>query len=96
MDGLDEAEWGMGGGRAQQQLAAALTDGSACSGTMRRTADRAGTDRQTGLLRRCAVVPGSGFGQADGTWHFRTTILPQARPRGQRRNLLLAHAACDG
>ena len=23
-----------------------------------------------------AVVPGSGFGQRDGTWHFRTTILP--------------------
>ena len=23
------------------------------------------------------VVPGSGFGQVDGTWHFRTTILPQ-------------------
>jgi alanine transaminase len=23
------------------------------------------------------VVPGSGFGQASGTWHFRTTILPQ-------------------
>ena len=22
------------------------------------------------------VVPGSGFGQAPGTWHFRTTILP--------------------
>ena len=22
------------------------------------------------------VVPGSGFGQAQGTWHFRTTILP--------------------
>ena len=22
------------------------------------------------------VVPGSGFGQADGTWHFRTTFLP--------------------
>jgi aspartate/methionine/tyrosine aminotransferase len=22
------------------------------------------------------VVPGSGFGQAEGTWHFRTTILP--------------------
>lgn len=22
------------------------------------------------------IVPGSGFGQADGTWHFRTTILP--------------------
>lgn len=23
------------------------------------------------------VVPGSGFGQVDGTWHFRTTFLPQ-------------------
>ena len=23
------------------------------------------------------VVPGSGFGQVNGTWHFRTTILPQ-------------------
>ena len=23
------------------------------------------------------VVPGSGFGQEDGTWHFRTTFLPQ-------------------
>src|SRR5690242_18250868 len=22
------------------------------------------------------VVPGSGFGQEDGTWHFRTTFLP--------------------
>ncbi len=22
------------------------------------------------------VVPGSGFGQVPGTWHFRTTILP--------------------
>lgn len=22
------------------------------------------------------VVPGSGFGQVDGTFHFRTTILP--------------------
>ncbi len=22
------------------------------------------------------VVPGSGFGQVDGTYHFRTTILP--------------------
>eukprot|EP01127_Copromyxa_protea_P016687 TRINITY_DN49_c0_g1_i1.p1 TRINITY_DN49_c0_g1~~TRINITY_DN49_c0_g1_i1.p1 ORF type:complete len:501 (+),score=132.94 TRINITY_DN49_c0_g1_i1:57-1559(+) len=28
---------------------------------------------ETGLC----VVPGSGFGQVDGTWHFRTTILPQ-------------------
>ena len=27
---------------------------------------------QTGIC----VVPGSGFGQASGTWHFRTTILP--------------------
>ena len=27
----------------------------------------------TGLV----VVPGSGFGQADGTYHFRTTFLPQ-------------------
>lgn len=22
------------------------------------------------------VVPGSGFGQAEGSWHFRSTILP--------------------
>ena len=27
---------------------------------------------ETGIV----VVPGSGFGQADGTHHFRTTILP--------------------
>jgi aspartate/methionine/tyrosine aminotransferase len=27
---------------------------------------------QTGIC----VVPGSGFGQAEGTAHFRTTILP--------------------
>ncbi|TMW68812.1 hypothetical protein Poli38472_006280 [Pythium oligandrum] len=27
---------------------------------------------QTGIV----VVPGSGFGQKDGTWHFRSTILP--------------------
>jgi alanine transaminase len=25
------------------------------------------------------VVPGSGFGQVDGTWHFRSTVLPQER-----------------
>lgn len=24
------------------------------------------------------VVPGSGFGQKPGTYHFRTTILPQS------------------
>uniref|UniRef100_A0A914VTN2 Alanine aminotransferase n=1 Tax=Plectus sambesii TaxID=2011161 RepID=A0A914VTN2_9BILA len=23
------------------------------------------------------IVPGSGFGQKEGTYHFRTTILPQ-------------------
>ncbi|CAM9570158.1 unnamed protein product, partial [Phaeothamnion confervicola] len=30
------------------------------------------------LLRRTGImlVPGSGFGQRDGTWHFRTTFLP--------------------
>ena len=28
------------------------------------------------------VVPGSGFGQVDGTWHFRTTILPQEKDMG--------------
>lgn len=27
---------------------------------------------ETGIV----VVPGSGFGQVEGTWHFRTTILP--------------------
>ncbi len=27
---------------------------------------------QTGIV----VVPGSGFGQKEGTFHFRTTILP--------------------
>ncbi|KAI6648983.1 Alanine aminotransferase 2 [Oopsacas minuta] len=27
---------------------------------------------ETGIV----AVPGSGFGQVDGTWHFRTTILP--------------------
>jgi alanine transaminase len=28
---------------------------------------------QTGIV----VVPGSGFGQVEGTWHFRATILPE-------------------
>ena len=27
---------------------------------------------ETGIV----VVPGSGFGQVEGTWHFRTTFLP--------------------
>jgi len=31
------------------------------------------------------VVPGSGFGQKDGTWHFRTTFLP---PENQIENVL--------
>jgi len=35
----------------------------------------------TGLV----VVPGSGFGQADGTWHFRTTFLP---PQDQLEDVL--------
>lgn len=25
------------------------------------------------------VIPGSGFGQKDGTYHFRTTFLPQEK-----------------
>lgn len=29
------------------------------------------------------VVPGSGFGQADGTYHFRTTFLPSEEDIGQ-------------
>lgn len=28
---------------------------------------------ETGIV----VVPGSGFGQVQGTFHFRTTVLPQ-------------------
>lgn len=35
----------------------------------------------TGLV----VVPGSGFGQRDGTWHFRTTFLP---PEDQLQDVL--------
>jgi alanine transaminase len=31
------------------------------------------------------VVPGSGFGQLDGTWHFRTTFLP---PQDQLADVL--------
>lgn len=29
------------------------------------------------------VVPGSGFGQVEGTWHFRTTILPPIEKLGE-------------
>jgi alanine transaminase len=28
------------------------------------------------------VVPGSGFGQVEGTWHFRTTFLPSEEDIG--------------
>ena len=36
----------------------------------------------TGLV----VVPGSGFGQVEGTFHFRTTFLP---PEGMLTNVLV-------
>lgn len=36
------------------------------------------------------VVPGSGFGQAEGTWHFRTTFLP---PPDQMRDVCAAITA---
>jgi aspartate/methionine/tyrosine aminotransferase len=40
------------------------------------------------------VVPGSGFGQADGTWHFRTTILPpEAEIEGVVRRIADFHVA---
>lgn len=32
------------------------------------------------------VVPGSGFGQKEGTWHFRTTILPPVQKLGEMLN----------
>ncbi|XP_059160771.1 alanine aminotransferase 2-like [Physella acuta] len=32
------------------------------------------------------VVPGSGFGQKEGTWHFRTTILPPVEKLGEMLN----------
>ena len=37
------------------------------------------------LLQDCGivVVPGSGFGQADGTFHFRTTFLPSEEDIGR-------------
>ncbi|MBI5070736.1 MAG: aminotransferase class I/II-fold pyridoxal phosphate-dependent enzyme [Deltaproteobacteria bacterium] len=44
------------------QLPPGVTDGQWCLALL----------EETGIC----VVPGSGFGQADGTWHFRTTILP--------------------
>jgi alanine transaminase len=36
------------------------------------------------LLQECGivVVPGSGFGQADGTFHFRITLLPSEQDIG--------------
>ena len=40
------------------------------------------------------VVPGSGFGQADGTFHFRTTFLPSEEDIGRVVEALSAfHAA---
>eukprot|EP00983_Pelagomonas_calceolata_P093808 1157817-Pelagomonas_calceolata.AAC.9 len=30
------------------------------------------------------VVPGSGFGQKDGTYHFRTTFLPSENEIGRK------------
>jgi len=44
------------------QLPSGVTDSAYCLALL----------EETGIC----VVPGSGFGQADGTWHFRTTILP--------------------
>eukprot|EP00941_MAST-03F_sp_MAST-3F-sp1_P000346 g346.t1 len=35
--------------------------------------------KETGIV----VVPGSGFGQKDGTWHFRTTFLPKEEDMGE-------------
>jgi aspartate/methionine/tyrosine aminotransferase len=46
----------------QIQLPPGVTDGQWCLALL----------EEAGIC----VVPGSGFGQADGTWHFRTTILP--------------------
>ncbi len=43
------------------------------------------------------VVPGSGFGQADGTYHFRTTFLPSEDDIGLVvENLSSFHAGCVG
>ena len=39
------------------------------------------TLEETGIV----MVPGSGFGQKDGTWHFRTTFLP---PEGDMDNVI--------
>lgn len=44
------------------ELPAGMTDDQWCMALL----------EQTGIC----VVPGTGFGQAPGTWHFRTTILP--------------------
>ncbi len=39
------------------------------------------------------VVPGSGFGQAEGTWHFRSTFLP---PEDVRYPILVdTNILCD-
>jgi alanine transaminase len=40
------------------------------------------------------VVPGSGFGQVEGTWHFRTTFLPaEADIEGVVQKITVFHSA---
>ena len=47
-------------------------EGSVVSGATERT-----SQATVEVLEDLSEVPGSGFGQADGTFHFRTTFLPQ-------------------
>lgn len=55
---------------------------------------------QTGIV----VVPGSGFGQRDGTFHFRTTFLPSEQDLGEvverlgefHLNFMRQHGASNG
>jgi hypothetical protein len=50
------------------------------------------------------VVPGSGFGQADGTFHFRTTFLPPEDVMGDvvaslaafHRSFMAKYSAANG
>lgn len=37
------------------------------------------------------VVPGSGFGQVEGTWHFRSTFLPPENVRMNHKDSVLMH-----
>lgn len=46
--------------------------------------------RRTGIV----MVPGSGFGQVEGTWHFRTTFLPpEDEMETVMEKLTVAHTA---